>query len=158
MPVTRFEDADFGDEISDFTPDIRLSTVQAFTDVTGMSFGRFNDHEEAKKMGLPGAIVPGIMSQGIFAAMIHAWAPGSTIMKLDTIFRAPVVADSQASCAGVVTDRDEEARTIELDVTLANEKNETTVLGTAIVKLAVSSLVIVASPVPSRMVTSRPAA
>ncbi len=136
MPVMRFEDAAFGDEIPEFKPDIRLSTVQAFTDVTGMSFGRFNDHEEAKKMGLPGAIVPGIMSQGIFAAMIHSWAPGCEILKLDTIFRAPLVADSDARCAGVVTDRDEDARSLELDVTLVNEKGETTVLGTAIVKLA----------------------
>ena len=136
MPVTRFQDADFGDEIDPFAPDIRLTTVRQFTDVTGMSFGRFTDHDEARKMGLPGAIVPGIMSQGIFAAMIHGWAPGATILKLDTIFRAPLVADSKATCTGVVTDLDEEAHTVELDVTLANEKAETVVLGTAIVQLA----------------------
>jgi len=130
-----YEDVDFGDELEAFHPDVRLSTVRQFTDATGMSFGRFNDHEEARKAGLPGAIVPGVMSQGIFAAMIHRWAPGCQIRKLDTIFRAPLVADTRPTCKGVVTDLDDEARTVEIDVTLSNEAGDTTVLGTAIVSL-----------------------
>ena len=135
MPVSSFDDVDFGDELPEFTPDISLATVQIFTDATGMSFGRFNDHEAARKAGLPGAIVPGIMSQGIFAALIHAWAPGSEVRKLDTIFRAPVVADRDVRVRGVVTDKDDDAGTLELDLTLINEADETLVLGTAIVAI-----------------------
>ena len=130
-----YDDVDFGDELPELEPDICLATVQKFTDAAGMSFGRFNDHDEARKAGLPGAIVPGIMSQGIFAAMIHAWAPGSAVRKLDTIFRAPLVADTVPKCRGVVTDRDDEERTLELDLTLSNESGDTVVLGTAIVSL-----------------------
>ncbi|MBW2388294.1 MAG: hypothetical protein JRG89_07630 [Deltaproteobacteria bacterium] len=115
--------------------DVRLETVRVFTDAAGMSFSRFNDHEKAREAGLPGAIVPGIMSQGIFAAAIHAWAPGSDVRKLDTIFRAPLVADTRVLLHGVVTDRDEEARTVELDLTMQNEAGETPVLGTAVVAL-----------------------
>lgn len=130
-----FADVDFGDELPETFADIRLETVRVFTDASGMSFSRFNDHEKARELGLPGAIVPGIMSQGIFAAAIHAWAPGSDVRKLDTIFRAPLVADTQVRLQGVVTDRDEEARTVELDLTMQNEAGETPVLGTAIVAL-----------------------
>jgi acyl dehydratase len=130
-----FDDVDFGDELPESVADIRLETVRVFTDAAGMSFSRFNDHEEARKSGLPGAIVPGIMSQGIFAAAIHAWAPGSCVKKLDTIFRAPVVVDSQVLVNAVVTDRIDESREIELDLTMKNEAGETPVLGTAIVTL-----------------------
>ena len=48
-------------------------------------------------------------------------------------FRAPLVADTEVWVKGVVTDRDDEARTVELDLTMTNEADETPVLGTAIV-------------------------
>lgn len=130
-----FDDVGFGEELPETVADVRLETVRVFTDAAGMSFSRFNDHEKARKAGLPGAIVPGIMSQGIFAAAIHAWAPGCDVRKLDTIFRAPLVADTRVLLRGVVTDRDEETRTVELDLTMQNEAGETPVLGTAVVAL-----------------------
>lgn len=130
-----YDDVDFGDELPELLADVQLSTVKIFTAATGMNFGRFNDHEEARKSGMPGAIVPGIMSQGIFSAYIHGWAPGCDVRKIDTIFRAPLVADTEVRIRGVVTDRDDEARTVELDLTMINEADETPVLGTAIVGL-----------------------
>lgn len=128
-----FDDIGFGDELPETVADISLATVKVFTDAAGMSFSRFNDHEEARKSGLPGAIVPGIMSQGILAAAVHAWAPGIQIKKIDTIFRAQVVVDSKVLVNGVVTDCNEDSREIELDLTMKNEAGETPVLGTAIV-------------------------
>ena len=135
MTIERYEDIGFGDELPEFHPDIAMPTVVRFTEATGMRFGRFTDHEEARKSGLPGAIVPGIMSQGILAAMIHRWAPTATILKIDTIFRAPLVVDSRPLGRGVVTDMDDETRIVEIDLTLTNEAGETRVLGTATVKL-----------------------
>lgn len=133
MAIERYEDVGFGDDLPEFTPDVSLPNVKRFTVSTGMNFGRFNDHEEARKAGLPGAIVPGIMSQGILVAMIHAWAPEARVLRVDTIFRAPLLVDSKARCKGVVTDLDDAKRTAEVDVTLVNEAGETPVLGTATV-------------------------
>lgn len=134
-PVKSFADVEFGEELPAFTPDVRMPTVRRFTDAAHMSWARFNDHEEARKQGLPGAIVPGIMSQGILAAMVDNWAPGCRILKIDTIFRAALLVDSKPKCSGVVTDMDEESGTVEIDLTIANEAGETRVLGTAVVKL-----------------------
>ena len=128
----RFEDVEFGEEHEELVPDVTMPTIHKFTEATHMTFGRFNDHEEARASGLPGAIVPGIMSQGIMVAQIHAWAPNATIRKIDTIFRAPVLVDSQPRCRGVVTDVDEDDRVVEIDLTLVNEDEETRVLGTAL--------------------------
>jgi acyl dehydratase len=135
VTIERYEDIGFGDELPEFHPDIAMPTVVRFTEAAGMRFGRFTDHEEARKSGLPGAIVPGIMSQGILAAMIHRWAPTATIEKIDTIFRAPLVVDSRPLGRGVVTDMDDETRIVEIDLTLTNEAGETRVLGTATVKI-----------------------
>ena len=131
----RFEDVEFGDELPELVPDVSMPTVHRFTGATQMTFGRFNDHEEARKSGLPGAIVPGIMSQGIMVAQIHAWAPNAKIHKIDTIFRAPLLVDSAPRCRGVVTDLREDERIVELDLTMVNEDDETRVMGTALVEL-----------------------
>jgi acyl dehydratase len=100
-----------------------------------MVAGRFIDHAEARKEGLPGAIVPGVMSQGILAAMIHRWAPDAEIVKIDTVFRAPVMVDEPHRVSGVVTNLDAETRSVEVDLTVTNQAGETRVLGTARVRL-----------------------
>lgn len=126
---------EFGDEFQ-FQPDVSMETVRTFVKAARMDFWRFTDHERARNEGgLPGAIVPGIMSQGILAAAIHRFVPGGTLRKIDTVFRAPVIVDSIPLAKGVVTHVDEDERVAEFDLTLENEAGETRVLGTAVVSL-----------------------
>lgn len=129
-----FEDVEIGEEFP-FEPDVSLDAVKRFTGAARMTFGRFTDHEQAKKEGLPGAIVPGIMSQGILVAAIHCWNPEAEIQKIDTVFRAPLLVDSKPAGRCTVTHTDSETQTLELDLVLVNEADETRVMGTAIVKL-----------------------
>ena len=53
--------------------------------------------------------MPGILNQAYFSAMIHKWAPNATLLSIDTIFRAPVIADQVYSMQATVTDIDEDA-------------------------------------------------
>jgi acyl dehydratase len=135
MTIARYEDVEFGDDLPTFDPDTGMENVRRFAKAAQMMAARFTDHEGAKKEGLPGAMVPGVMSQAILAAMIHRWAPDADIVKIDTIFRAPVMVDQRHHVNGVVTDLDEAARTAEVDLTVTNDAGETRVLGTATVKL-----------------------
>ena len=133
--VTTVSDVEFGAEIPTFTPDTSLENVKRFGKFVGWGGPRFTDHEAARKEGFPGALVPGVMSQGFLGAMIHRWAPSSEIVAIDTVFRAPVLVDEPHQIVGVVTDVDEEAGCVELDITITNEAEETRVFGTATVKL-----------------------
>lgn len=133
--VATLSDVDFGENLPVFDPDTSLENVKRFTAAAGWGGPRFTDHEAARAEGLPGALVPGIMSQGFLAAMIHRWAPAGDIENVDTIFRAPVLVDETHHINGVVTDIDEDTGTIEVDLTVTNEKDETRVFGTARVKL-----------------------
>ena len=135
MTVARFEDVEFGEDLQTFDPDTGMENVRRFAKAAQMMAARFTDHEGAKKEGLPGAMVPGVMSQAILAAMIHRWAPDGEIVKIDTIFRAPVMVDQRHHVNGVVTDLDEATRSAEVDLTVTNDAGETRVLGTATVKL-----------------------
>ena len=133
--VTIVSDVEFGAEIPTFTPDTSLENVKRFGKFVGWGGPRLTDHEAARKEGFPGALVPGVMSQGFLGAMIHRWAPSAEIVAIDTVFRAPVLVDEPHQIVGVVTDVDEEAGCVEIDITITNEAEETRVFGTATVKL-----------------------
>jgi hypothetical protein len=130
-----FEQIEFGEELPELHPDVSMPAVRRFAKISGMVTARFTDHEGAKKQGLPGAIVPGIMSQALLASMIHGWAAGAHLERIDTVFRAPILVDSKPVCKGVVTHLETEARTVEIDLTIENEAGETRVLGTAVIRL-----------------------
>jgi acyl dehydratase len=130
-----FQDVEFGEDLPEIQPDISLENVKLFAKSALMLASRFTDHDAAREAGLPGAIVPGIMSQGILVALIHRWAPNATILNIDTIFRAPLIVDTKPAASGVVTDIDEGSKVIEIDLMLKNEKGETPVVGTARISL-----------------------
>ena len=126
---------ELGDELPEERPDVSLETVRRFVKAAQMDFPRFTDHEHARAEGLPGAVIPGIMSQGLLASMIHHWAPGARIVKLDTVFRTPIVVDTHPRCVGAITDTDDDQRRVEVDLTIVNDAGNTSVLGTALVEL-----------------------
>jgi len=135
MSGTSYSQVEFGEELPALEPDVSLANVRRFTHAAGMTFPRFHDHEAARKEGLPGAIVPGIMSQGILAALIHRWAPSARILRIDTVFRSPILVDSRPRATGVVTDKNDGEHTVEIDLTIQNEAHESPVVGTATVAL-----------------------
>ena len=87
---------------------------------------------------MPGALVPGIMGMGFLTSMIHRWAPRGKIKYIDTVFRAPVLADHEHTVTAVVTDIDEELGEVVLDLTILNAQEETRVFGTATVHLPIA--------------------
>jgi acyl dehydratase len=129
--VRVLSDVEFGVELPAFEPDTSLDNVKRHGKHVGWGSGRFVDHDIARKEGFPGAIVPGVMSQGFLGAMIHRWAPDAVITEIDTIFRAPVLVDHPHKITGVVTDINEEEGTVEIDISVTNEADETRVFGTA---------------------------
>lgn len=133
--VSQISEVEFGGELPSFEPDTSIENMKRFGKFVGWESPRFTDHEGARKEGLPGAIVPGVLSQGFLGAMIHRWAPAADITAIDTIFRAPVLVDHTHKITGVVTDIDEDAKTVEIDITVSNEAGETRVFGTATARL-----------------------
>ena len=135
METKKLQDVEFGEELPAYVPDTTLKRSAEFASIVGWEGARFSDHEKAKKEGLAGAMVPGILNQAYFSAMIHKWAPNATLLSIDTIFRAPVIADQAYNMQATVTDIDENAGIIEIDLIMSNEKKETRVLGTARISL-----------------------
>ena len=135
IEVKSIEDVVFGEELPEYLPDTSLKKSAEFASLVGWEGARFSDHEKAREEGLAGAMIPGILNQAYFSAMIHAWAPNSTLLSIDTIFRAPVIADQEYSMQATVTDIDDDQGIIEIDLVMSNQKKETRVLGTARISL-----------------------
>lgn len=131
MTIQNVSEVEFGVELPAFVPDTTLDNVKRFAIAAGWNAPRFTDHEAARKEGLPGALVPGIMSQGFLSAMIHHWAPSAEVLLVDTVFRAPCIVDQTYNINGVVTDINEDTGEVEIDLTVTNEAAETRVFGTA---------------------------
>ena len=138
MSIKTIEDVEFGVEIPVFEPDTSLGNVGAFARAVGWGGARFESHEGAREEGFPGALVPGIMGMGFLTSAIHQWAPAGQVEHVDTVFRAPMLADTPAIISAVVTDVDEDEGIVELDMTVKNTKDETRVFGTAKVRLPLS--------------------
>jgi hypothetical protein len=139
MSIHTIHDVDFGAELEPFEPDTSLVAVRPFAVAVGWGAGaRFDDHEKARKEGLPGALVPGIMAMGFLTTMIHRWSAAAKVEQIDTVFRAPLLADEPCVLAAVVTDIDTDAGLVELDVSVKNSAGETRVFGTARVRLPVA--------------------
>ena len=138
MSINTLEDVELGAALPTFEPDTSLEQCGAFARAVGWPSGRFDDHEEARKQGLPGALVPGIMGMGFLTTTIHNWSPYATVEHIDTVFRAPMMAEQPIIISAVVTDIDEDDGIFELDMTIKNEADETRVFGTAKVRLPTS--------------------
>lgn len=139
MTISTIADVEFGAELAPFEPDTSLPVVRAFARAVGWGAGaRFNDHEQARAEGLPGALVPGIMAMGFLTTMIHRWSPVAHVERIDTVFRAPLLADEPCTLLAVVTDVDPTSGVVELDLTVKNSAHETRVFGTARVRLPTS--------------------
>lgn len=136
MAIETIMDVEFGVELEPFVPDTSIAATGAFADAVGWGGGgRFKNHEQARQEGLPGALVPGIMAMGFLSSMIHRWAPTAQIEHIDTVFRAPVMADETCTLSAVVTDVDTDDGRVELDLSVKNPAGETRVFGTARLRL-----------------------
>jgi hypothetical protein len=136
MTVQVLSDVEFGVELPEFEPDTSLEAARSFAEAAGYAGGgRFEDHDKAKAQGLPGALVPGIMGMGLLTRAIHEWAPRGRIKHIDTVFRAPVLADHEHVVSAVVTDIDEDLGEVVLDLSIKNKQDESRVFGTATVSI-----------------------
>ena len=134
MPL-RFDDVEEGDELSGRELFLAKDQVRAYARAAGQWSPRFTDDDGARQEGLPGMITPGNMSLGLLAAMLEDWAGPGTLRRLGVTFRGLVLPDRTIRLRGAVTEKDQAAHSVELDVWLESDEGDRWVIGTATVVL-----------------------
>lgn len=136
--MRRFEDVHLGETIGPVEHTFTLEAVKAFCTLWGQpGESRFTSSDVARREGLPGPIVPGIMSMAVLSRLLTDWANGGELASLDVIFRQPVPHHQPLRMVGMVTDtRAEGSRgLVEADVFLERADGERLVTGKALVAL-----------------------
>lgn len=133
--MTRFVDVLEGDELPGREFVLEKDQVRAYAKVAHQWAPRFTDDEGARQEGLPGMITPGNMSMGLLTSMIEAWAGPGSLRRLGTTFRGLLLPGRRIRLCGAVTQRDEETRSVELDVWIETDEGDRVVAGTATVRL-----------------------
>ena len=139
-----FDDISVGDSFEE-TKTTTTPQVVAFVNANGLpnGGGRFTDPVAAKALGLAKPIVPGPMSASMLTRVVTDWmGPLGRILSIDVSFRRPVQHDDVLRYVALVTDVNGDgdfagtgSGAVHLDVTLANDRGETPVQGTAVVEL-----------------------
>src|SRR5437870_8819570 len=117
----RFDDVQEGDELPVRSLFLSKDEVRAYARAGGQWSPRFTDDEGARREGLPGMITPGNMSMGLIATYLEAWSGPGSLRRLGTTFRGLLLPDRTIRISGVITQRDESARTAEVDVWIEND-------------------------------------
>ncbi|MSQ12758.1 MAG: hypothetical protein EXR47_01180 [Dehalococcoidia bacterium] len=134
-----WKSATLGDAIGPVERNVTTAAVITFCETWGQGRpGRFTSDEVARKEGLSGAIVPGIMSMALLSKLLTDWAPNVTVSKLDVIFRQPVPHNQPLKLHGLITDEREVEgrRELTADVFLDMASGNRLVTGQAVLLLA----------------------
>ena len=126
-----FETLEPGDELEPVVIDLASDFVRDHAVAMGMDAHRFTDDEKAREEGLPGQITPGNMSLGLLSRTLLAWLPGARLDRIGTTFRGLARAGRPARVQAMITEKDEDARTVECDVWMESESGDRLVIGTA---------------------------
>lgn len=134
--MTAFDDVFEGDELPTLEYFLAKEQVRTYARAINMAAGRFTDDEQARLEGLPGMITPGNMSMGLIARLLEDWAGTGALRRLGTTFRGLVLPDRTVRLCGAVTEKNDAARTIEVDCWIESDEGERLVIGTATLQLA----------------------
>ena len=137
-----FEDIELGDEIGPVELVASDERVLTFCELWGnLMPNRFTDQELAEASGLPGPIIPGVMSMAIMSQALTDWAGPESLKDLDLVFRQPVPHNKSLLISATVTDTRQEngENLIECDVLMTGAAGERYIGGTALLVLPGSS-------------------
>ncbi|PKB78541.1 MAG: hypothetical protein BZY88_17770 [SAR202 cluster bacterium Io17-Chloro-G9] len=133
-----FEDLELGDEIGPLEIEASDAQVSSFCRIWDRETpSRFTDPEVAKKTGLPGPIVPGIMTLAMMTRLFTDWAGPGVLKDLDVVFRQPVPHNKPLAITATITDTRQEngENVIECDVLMTGTSGERYVGGKAILSV-----------------------
>ncbi len=133
-----FEDVELGSEIGPVELVAADESVVNFCRLWGHPGpNRFTDQAAAEASGLPGPIVPGVMSMALMSQALTDWAGPEALKDLDLVFRQPVPHNKPLRISATVTDTRQEngENLVECDVLLTGPAGERYVAGIALIVL-----------------------
>jgi hypothetical protein len=131
---------EIGDEVTPQVTSISMERVIAFWGASPRSEmldqpNRFNSEAQAKKEGLAGPVVPGPMCMALIAKVLTDWSEGVRLKVLDVILRQVWPQASEVKIYGVVTDKNDDLKQVEVDIYVEDPGGQPLIRGKAVLGL-----------------------
>jgi acyl dehydratase len=136
MTGRAFDEVFEGDELPPLEFVLSKDQVRTYAHAVHMAAGRFTDDEQARLEGLPGMITPGNMSMGLITRLLEDFAGPGSLRRLGTTFRGLLLPGRTIRLCGAITEKNDDARTIEVDCWIETDEGDRVVIGTATLQLA----------------------
>lgn len=113
----RFEDVKVGEELPERSNVVDRAQLVQYAGASG-DFNQIHwDEEFARRVGLPGVIAHGMFTMALVVRLVGEWTgdPGA-VRRISVQFRREVLPSEKVVARGRVADKDEEARTVRLEL------------------------------------------
>ncbi|MBN3818902.1 MaoC family dehydratase [Paraburkholderia sp. Se-20369] len=134
MQQLRFDALEVGSELPTFTtaPLSRL-TLALYAGASGDHNPIHVDLDFARQAGMPDVFAHGMLSMAYLGRLLTHWVPQQAIREFSVRFSAITHVGDAIACTGVVTARDDAARTVRVALTTRNQAGEIKLSGEALI-------------------------
>jgi|TARA_B100001971_G_C17721969_1_gene301647 3-hydroxybutyryl-CoA dehydratase len=131
-----FDEIKVGDSFS-FDKFIDNAMVDSFAELTHDYNPLHTDHNYAKNTEFGGRIAHGMLIGSFFSTLVGMLCPGKKCLYLsqDLSFKNPLRPDSRVTVMGVITNKSDAIKVIEIETIIKNNKGSVIVSGNAKVKV-----------------------
>ena len=138
MQSIHFDQLTVGSELPSFvTAPLSRLTLALYAGASGDHNPIHVDIDFARKAGVPDVFAHGMLSMGYLGRLLTNWVPQQAIRDFSVRFSAITHVGDAVTVSGVVTGKDEAARTVKLALTTRDQNGEIKLSGEAHVALAV---------------------
>ena len=134
MQHVQFDELQIGSELPSFTtaPLSRL-TLALYAGASGDHNPIHVDLDFARNAGMPDVFAHGMLSMAYLGRLLTNWVSQRAIREFSVRFSAITHVGDAVACSGVVTEKDEVARTVRVALTTRNQDGEIKLSGEALI-------------------------
>jgi acyl dehydratase len=134
MQHVQFDELQVGSELPSFTtaPLSRL-TLALYAGASGDHNPIHVDLDFARNAGMPDVFAHGMLSMAYLGRLLTNWVSQRAIREFSVRFSAITHVGDAVACSGVVTEKDEVARTVRVALTTRNQDGEIKLSGEALI-------------------------
>ncbi|MEX3947405.1 MaoC family dehydratase [Paraburkholderia sp. EG287B] len=136
MQSIRLNDLAVGSALPPFAaPPLTRLTLALYAGASGDHNPIHVDLDFARRAGMPDVFAHGMLSMAYLGRLLTNWVPQQAIREFSVRFAAITHVGDAITCSGVVTERDEAARTVKVALTTRDAQGEIKLSGSALVAL-----------------------
>jgi len=136
MSNVTFDALEVGSKLPAFTAEpLSRLTLALYAGASGDHNPIHVDSDFAHRAGMPDVFAHGMLSMAYLGRLLTNWVPQHAIREFSVRFAAITQVGDAVSCTGVVTEKDDAARTVRIALATRNQQGEIKLSGEALIAL-----------------------